>query len=249
MIFILKKLITSAIVPPGCFIVMILISACFLKKKSRIFALSLAVLLYCSSIEPFSNLLLLPLENAYSPFTFTSIKDGNAYVVLGGGVKDNVPDIEKKGMVGNDALPRYVYAYRLYRINRKPIIISGGKIFKRSSEAEIAKKLLLSLGVDKDDILIEEKSRDTFENAKHVKELTEKHGIKKIILVTSAFHMKRSMLIFDKFFKETIPCPTGYNISKADYDLLSFLPNASSMESTAIALKEYMGILFYRTVI
>jgi uncharacterized SAM-binding protein YcdF (DUF218 family) len=246
MTFILKKIITYAIVPPGCFIVSLLISAVFLKKRSRIFVLLLAALLYFGSTEPAKDLFMIPLEDAFKPPALTEVKEGNAYVVLGGGVIDFAPDIDGKGTPGSSALQRLICAYRLYRIDRKPIIFSGGKVFERRPEAEIAKRLLLSLGVNEKDIFLEEKSKDTFENAKYVKALSEKHGIKRIVLITNAFHMKRSMLLFDKFFKEIIPCPTGYTTSKTKYDLLSYLPNASNLDSIAVALKEYMGIIFYK---
>jgi uncharacterized SAM-binding protein YcdF (DUF218 family) len=249
MTFILKKIITYAIVPPGCLIVLLLLFAVFLKKKSRFFALLLAVLLYSFSIQPAADLLLIPLEYAYKPPTLAEVKAGNAYVVLGGGVNDFAPDIDGEGTLSSGALPRLICAYRLYKIDKKPIILSGGKIFERRSEAEVSKRMLLSLGVNEKDIFMEAKSKDTFENAKYVKELSEKHGINRIVLITSAFHMKRSMLLFDKFFKETIPCPTGYSTSKIKYDLLSYLPNAGNIEGITIALKEYMGILFYKTTL
>jgi uncharacterized SAM-binding protein YcdF (DUF218 family) len=249
MIFIIKKIITYAIVPPGCFIILLLLFAVFLKKRSRLFALLLAVLLYFFSIQPAGDLFMMPLEDAYKPPSLTEVKAGNAYVVLGGGVNDFAPDIDGKGTLSSSALPRLICAYRLYRIDKKPIIFSGGTIFGRRPEAEIAKRVLLSLGVNEKDIFMEAKSRDTYENAKYVKELAEKHNIKRIVLITSAFHMKRSMLLFDNFFKETIPCPTGYNTSKAKYDLLSYLPNAGSIECIAVALKEYMGILFYKATL
>jgi uncharacterized SAM-binding protein YcdF (DUF218 family) len=249
MTFILKKIITYAVIPPGCFIFLLLIFAVFLKKRSRIFAILLAALLYSGSIEPAKDLLLAPLEDAYRPPALTEVKKGSAYVVLGGGVNDSAPDIDGKGTPGDSALTRLICAYRLYRIDRKPIILSGGAIFNRQPEAEILKRILLSLGVNEKDIFTEAKSRDTFENAKYVKELSEKHRINRIVLITSAFHMKRSMLLFDKFFKETIPCPTGYNVSKTQYNLLSYLPNAGNLDSIAIALKEYMGIIFYKTTL
>ncbi len=246
MTYILKKIITCAIVPPGCFIILLLLFAVFLKKKSRFFALLLAGLLYLFSIQPFADLFLMPLEYTYKQPTLAEVKAGSAYVVLGGGVNDFAPDIDGEGTPGSEAFQRLICAYRLYRIDKKPIIFSGGIIFERRSEAEVAKRILLSLGVNEKDIFMEGKSKDTFENAKYVKELSDKHGINRIVLITSAFHMKRSMLLFDKLFKETIPYPTGHSTSKIKYDLFSYLPNAGNMGGIAIALKEYLGIFFYK---
>jgi len=246
MLFILKKLITCAIVPPGCFIIFLVLFAVFLKKKSRFFALLLAALLYLFSIQPIADLLLMPLEYTYKPPTLAEVKAGNVYVVLGGGVNDFAPDINGEGTPGSEAFQRLICAYRLYRIDKKPIIFSGGNFLERRSEAEIARRILLSLGVNDKDIFMESKSKDTFENAKYVKELSDKYDIGRIVLITSAFHMKRSMLLFDKFFKGTIPYPTGHSTSKTKYDLFSYLPNAGNLDSIAIAIKEYLGIFFYK---
>ncbi len=89
---------------------------------------------------------------------------------------------------------------------------------------------------------------DTKENAKYVKELTDKHNIGSIVLVTSAFHMKRSLMLFNHYFKGTIvvPCPAGYHTSRGKYDVFSYLPNSGNLDAIAAGLKEYMGILFYK---
>jgi uncharacterized SAM-binding protein YcdF (DUF218 family) len=159
---------------------------------------------------------------------------------------DFAPDIDGKGVPSGEALSRLVCAYRLYRVDRKLIIFSGGKVFGGQPEAKVAKRILLSLGVNEKDIIAETESRDTYENAKFVKVITEKHEINRIVLVTSAFHMKRSVMLFGKFFKGTIPYPTAYNTSRAEYNILSYLPDAGNMASLALALKEHLGILFYK---
>jgi uncharacterized SAM-binding protein YcdF (DUF218 family) len=246
MAFVLKKIITSFLLPPGCFILLILLSAFLVKRWLRIVALFLAALLYLASIVPVSDLLLIPLEDAYKPPATAEVKKGEAYVVLGGGVYDFAPDIDGKGVLSGEALSRLVCAYRLYRMDRKPIIFSGGKVFEGQPEAKVAKRVLLSLGVNEKDIVTEAESRDTYENVKYVKELAEKHNINRIILITSAFHMKRSMMLFDKSFNGTIPYPTAYNTRRAKYSILSYVPDAGNLANAAMALKEYIGIFFYR---
>jgi len=248
--FILKKVVTFFVLPPGIFIVLLALTAIFVKKWLRMTVIVLAALLYLCSIEPAKNLLLLPLENAYNMPSISQIKQCDAYVVLGGGINENTPDIDGKDTLSNDALARVIGAYRLYQKFRKPIILSGGKAFTKRSEAVIAKAMLLSLGVREHDIILEERSVDTYENARYVKEIAEKRSsIRKILLITNAFHMKRSMLLFDKRFKETVPFPAGYMTSRSEYDWLSYFPSASNLEGVSIALKEYFGIFVYKFVI
>ena len=246
MAFVLKKIITSFLLPPGCFILLILLFAFLAKRWFRIVALFLAAFLYLASIAPVADLLLIPLEDAYQPPATAEVKNGEAYVVLGGGVYDFAPDIDGKGVLSGESLSRVVCAYRLYRMDRKPIIFSGGKVFEGQPEAKVAKRVLLSLGVNEKDVITEAESRDTIENAKYIKELANRHQIGRIILITSAFHMKRSMMLFNKSFNGTIPYPTSYNTRRAKYSILSYAPDAGNLANSAMALKEYIGILFYR---
>ncbi len=244
--FILKKIITYAVLPPGVFIILLLIGAIFLKKRQKKFLISIAIFLYMLSIGPTKDLFLMPLENAYKIPSVSAANSYEAYVVLGGGVYDEVPDIDGEGFPGEDGLTRIICAFRLFQLYKKPIIYSGGNIGDRKPEAEVAKRLLLSLGIDKQYILSEGMSMDTFENAKYVKKLAEQHNITKIVLITNAYHMKRSKMLFDKHFKEILPFPAGYKTSKTKYDIYSYMPNAANLFAISIAIKEYLGIVFYK---
>jgi uncharacterized SAM-binding protein YcdF (DUF218 family) len=244
--FILKKIITLSILPPGIFIVLLLLGAIFLKKRLKLLMVSLAILLYIFSIEPTKDLFLMPLEDTFKPPPVNEVKACDAYVVLGGGIYDNAPDIDGKGIPGEDAMGRAVCAFRLFRLFKKPIIFSGGKIGERKPESEVAKRLFLSLGVNENYVLSEDRSMDTFENARYVKELADRHKIAKIVLITNAYHMKRSKMLFDKHFKEVLPFPIGYKSSRMKYDVYGFLPNAGNMAVISIAIKEYLGIIFYK---
>jgi uncharacterized SAM-binding protein YcdF (DUF218 family) len=246
MIFILKKIFTSIFLPLGFVIILLLLSGVFMKKKLRIYAIILAVFIYVLSINPTAELFIRPLEDAYRPASLAEVATCDVYVVLGGGINENVPDIDGKGALSAYALSRVTTAYRLYMRDKKPIIFTGGKIFNRAPEAEIAKRFLISLGVPPHHIITEEKSTDTYENAQYVKEIADKHQFKKIVLITSAFHMKRSYLLFNKRFQEIVPYPADYWTSRGSYDVLNFLPNAWSLALVESAMKEYLGILFYK---
>ncbi len=243
--FVLKKLITSFLLPPGLIILSLLVVACFTKKRLRLGALILAGFVYLLSIEPTTEFFLKPLEDAYKPPPLSDIHTSDAYVILGSGALENVPDIDGNGALGSSSLPRVITAYRLYRIHPKPIIISSGKIFNRGSETKIAKRFLISFGVPGNHIIEETKSVDTFENAQYTKEIADTYRLKKIVLITSAFHMKRSYMLFGRHFKEIVPYPTDYLTSRVNYDILSFLPGAGSLSAINTAMKEYLGILFY----
>jgi uncharacterized SAM-binding protein YcdF (DUF218 family) len=245
-VFILKKIVTSIFLPLGFVIILLLLAAILMRKRLKICVIILAALIYVLSITPAAELFIKPLEDAHKPASFTEIAAVDAYVVLGGGINENVPDIDGKGALNSFALPRVMAAYRLYMKAKKPIILSGGKVFNRAPEAQIAKQFLVSLGVPSYHIITETKSIDTYGNAQYVKEIADRLQFRKIVLITSAYHMKRSCLLFNKRFKEIIPYPTDYQISQGSYNLFSFLPNARNLGLVEIATKEYLGILFYR---
>jgi len=92
-------------------------------------------------------------------------------------------------------------------------------------------------------LIKEDRSRTTFENAAFIKST---FNPKKIILVTSAYHMKRSLYSFKRAGIECIPAPTDYKLDNSGYSLMSFIPNTGAMDGIFRGLKEHAGLLFYR---
>ena len=124
--------------------------------------------------------------------------------------------------------------------------MSGGNVFKgRKAEAIIVKRFLVDLGAPSDKIIAEDKSRDTIENAKYTMEICKKLKYKKPILVTSACHMKRAIMSFGKVGVEVLPVPANFRTWKnKKYGWESYLPG--NFEDVTVALREYLGLMFYR---
>ncbi|MCX7858102.1 MAG: YdcF family protein [Deltaproteobacteria bacterium] len=242
--FFLKKILTPFFVPPGIFVTILVIISLFSRKNTRRLSIFLAILLYIFSIEPTKDAFLKPLEDAHPFPLLDEIRTCQAYVVLGATVREGVPELSGKGELSEEGYQRAVTAYRLYRIEKKSIILTGGSVSKRDEYSPYAKRFLSSLGVEGSDIILETRSRDTYENAKYTKDIAERLGIKKILLITNAYHMKRSYVLFSQYF-DVIPFPLGYKTSKRPYDLISFLPDASNLEGVACAIKEYLGLFYY----
>ena len=119
---------------------------------------------------------------------------GDVIILLGGGVYDGVPDFSGIGRPSDRALPRVITAARLQKRLNLPVIVCGGAVFEKfTKEAPILKRFLTDLGVSEEKIILEDRSRDTHENAKFTAEICSKMGYKRPILVTSAFHLKRSI--------------------------------------------------------
>ncbi len=243
--FLLKKTLSAMLLPPGIFVLLLVVAILFLKKRLRTFLLALVVLLYVFSIEPVKDLFLLPLENAYPMPSWSNLQRVDAIVVLGGGALDNAPDLDGEGSISADSLARVLGSYRLHATLRKPIIVAGGTIFGKKPESELSKKYLLMLGVKEQDILTEAMSKDTRENALFVRDICQKRNWTRIALVTSAFHMKRAVILFKPFFTDIVPYPTDYKSARVGYNFGSFLPSASNMAEISAAFKEYLGIIYY----
>lgn len=262
--FFLSKLITPFLLPPGIFITLTCIAAVILlikkKKLPAILLFSIAFLLYLVSIEPVKRAFLLPLENSFPPLTneqgIRRPHGGGVpshIVVLGGGTVTASPEAGGKSLLSTAALRRSVYGYLLQKQTGLPIILCGGIVFngeKEEAEAEVGRRLLLGLGMDKDKILLDTESRNTFENAQNILPLLatkEEETIPPpVILVTSAYHMRRSVAVFRSLGVPVIPAPTDYQISRDNLSFWSFLPNAGNMEGLSIALREQIGLFYYR---
>ena len=235
MSFFLKKVISYFILPPGIFIVSFLLIFLLSRRKfvKRISLIS-AILLYLISVEPFKDLLYYPLEK---PFEGEKSLKGDVIVVLGGGVYNN-------GRLKASSYKRLITGFILHRKTGLPIILSGGASISVIPEAKIMKKLLENFGVKKEFIYADLMSRDTYENAKYVKKICEKLKCKKIILVTSGFHMFRAKKTFEKLGFKVIPYPTDLKF-EGKYNIYSIFPKYSVFYDSSIAIREYVGIAFY----
>ena len=109
---------------------MILTAYLFRKKQGGRWAmLIITALFYLLSIEPVSDSLIRPLETAYDQPSLESL-DGDVIIVLGGGSRAGVPDVDGVGQVGSAAANRFLTALRLEKAKNIPILLSGGTVLE-----------------------------------------------------------------------------------------------------------------------
>jgi uncharacterized SAM-binding protein YcdF (DUF218 family) len=244
--FEVKKIISAFINVPGIFIVFFVITGLYgIKKKISLIKYNLicGIILYCLSISCVTNKLigLVEKENIYNG---TPVVD--AMILLGGGTVDGVPDISGRSIPSADMLVRVVDAARLYKKYKYPIVVSGGTFPGRDKEAVIVERFLTDLGVKKKDIILEDSSRDTVENALNVKAIFREKGFKKGLIITSAYHLRRSEFLFKKIGIDVYPHSSGILSDKnANLNLFDFIPSTNELDKTAVTLKEAFGLLFY----
>lgn len=129
------------------------------------------------------------------------------------------------------------------------LIISGGRLQDDPSvpsEADLVGDMLESLGVPGAQILREDASRNTRENAVNVAAIVQERGFRSLLLVTSAFHMKRSLGCFRAVGLEPDVLPTDVRQSPLSQGLGALLPRAESLDESSRMLRELAGRLVYR---
>ena len=245
--FILKKILTPFLLPPGIFIIsLIFTGAWFMHKKkwkAGFITLLFGCFMWALSIAPVSDTMIRGLESEYG---IPENVEGDVIILLGRGVRDKAPDLTGLGAPSDMYLTRIVTAVRLQKKLNIPIIVSGAETLEdKISENHVVKRFLIDLGVPTGEIIIEDKSRDTFENAKFAQEICTRLGFTNPILVTSAYHLKRAIMSFEKVGLKVLPFPAGFKSWQGKhYGWRAYLPG--DFLTSSIAIREYMGLLFYK---
>lgn len=244
MIELLQFFYSTFLLPPGIFIIL-LVLCCLqayrycgrLPKLLTVITLTL----YLCSTQWVSDMIIRPLESQYTP---PLQPQGDVIVLLGGGALPDIEGVHGLGQLSGFAANRLLTAAHLYQRLRVPILVSGGQVYQTSGwEAEIAKSILIGLGVPQNEIIVENQSRNTTENARYSKELLERNGLYRPLLVTSAFHMARAVRQFEKAGLSVLPFPADYQANVAPVFTFSQLrPTAGSLQTVSLAAKEYIGL-------
>lgn len=225
----------------------------FKKNRFASILISLAlVILLLSSNEIFSKWLVRSLEWQYLPNG--DIPKAEAIVVLGGGTRPRIAP--RPWYEVNEAGDRILYSSWLYKQGKAPLmIVTGGRAEwlgdGGNPESEDMAAIAEFMGVPPNAIIQESQSFNTRDNAINTKEILDKKGINKILLVTSALHMPRSMEIFRKVGIESIAVPTDFlsvqnENNKGFAGVLELLPSVDALRNTTNAIKEYIGLLIYQ---
>ena len=134
------------------------------------------------------------------------------------------------------------------RFSEARVVVSGGPgelFLDGEGDADTAPRLLSALGVSADRLILENKSRNTYENAVFTRQMVAPKPGETWLLVTSAFHMPRAKALFDKAGFPTIAWPVDYRTSgKEGIGLFRDNP-ADSLQVTTMAIREWIGLAAY----
>jgi uncharacterized SAM-binding protein YcdF (DUF218 family) len=252
MLSFLKGLSQALLLPHTSFYLLLFLALVLIMLKNKwgkrllIFTL---VLFYLLSITPVSNSLLRLLENRYP--SLEAPPEGIKYVVvLGGGTLNRETRLPTTSRLNASSTARLLEGIRLFKQIEDGVLVTSGGSSKNIPIEDLScyqtKRLAIMLGIEEDKIIQICDSRDTYEEAKDVKGVVENEPF---LLVTSAFHMPRSVYLFEKLGMNAIPAPCDFKgQSKYNYSYSPFLPITGHLSNSSLAIKEYIGLLFYRLV-
>ena len=165
--YILKKAIQPMILPPGFFILLLLIGGGWMVYRKRfacaVALLSITAIMYVLALPPIADRFIQGLERFHA---IPENPRGDVIVMMGGAVYGAVPDMTGRGAPTPGSCERILTTARLYRKLKLPIILTGGRVLDHHPlMGPIYKRMLVDLGIPEDDIYLESRSRDTFENA------------------------------------------------------------------------------------
>lgn len=210
---------------------------------ARVLVAASLAMLWLLSTPYVAEGLLHQLESA-PPLIDPRIQQADAIVVLGGGTYFRAPEYGED-TAGEPTLARLRYAARLQRITGKPILVTGGRPAGNNLSEAQQMKTVLQQDFNVPVKWTENASNNTFENARFSYRILAPLGIKRIYLVTHAWHMPRAAMAFREAGYDVVPAPTAYT-TRYRIDLLAFVPNAEALLDSRIFLHELIGLCWYK---
>jgi len=240
--FLLKKFVAALLLPPLLPLLCIALGLLLLRRRpklGRALAWGGLLVAWLLSTPVVVNLIATPLEDVplLQP---QDLARGEAIVILGAGVRRFMPEYGGPGP-NRLALERLRYGARLARASGLPVLLSG-------EAGPMAEALRKDFGVAPR--WLEGKSLDTADNARNTAVILRAAGIRQVVLVTHALHMRRAVAEFSAAGIVAIPAPTGFLSRKEDGDpapgYLDYLPGPGAAFSAWYALHEWVGLLAFR---
>jgi uncharacterized SAM-binding protein YcdF (DUF218 family) len=248
------SLLLKLLYPTSLAVILLLASAVFRKRQKlsrALFWLAIAVLMICGNGWLWRG----PMKHLERQYVSTGALPGaDAILILGGGSEWKL--LPRPTVEVNEAGDRLLYGVYLYRTGLAPLVICTGSVatgdMAPHPEAADMVDLLEELGVPKTALLTETQAANTHEHAVNLGPLFKERGIRRVLLVTSAMHMPRSVGVFRKLRPEVdiIPAPTDFRV--VDFPLpwyrklATLIPTPSNLLRFSDMMHEYLGLAEYK---
>ncbi len=253
MFFVLSKTLGIILLPTNLLVLLgilgvLLLATRFALLGRKLLIASMLLLAICGFL-PVGNLLLYPLESRFPRWDAErGAPDG--IIVLGGPIDADL-SVAHDTPVISGAPDRIVAAAELARKYPKArVVFTGGSpnlISNDAREADFAAEIFEALGIDRTRLIVERRSRNTYENAVFSKTLAAPKPGERWLLVTSAFHMPRAVGLFRKAGFAVEPYPVDWRVGEGA-DVFALSQAAIGLARTDTAIREWLGLLAYRLV-
>jgi uncharacterized SAM-binding protein YcdF (DUF218 family) len=250
--FVLSKTLGFLLLPTNFLIGLGFVGAVLMFTRFASFGRKLVIaavlLLVICGLSPLGNLLLYPLEQRFPPWDGErGAPDG--IIVLGASIEAELSAAHGTPVVRSSPDRLIAAAALAHRYPKARVVFSGGSanlISNDAREADFAGAIFESLGIDKSRLIMERASRNTQENAEFSKSLLAPKDGERWVLVTSAFHMPRSVGLFRKAGFAVEPYPVDWRVGRRG-DAWNFTNVAvDGLGRTDLAVREWMGLIAYR---
>lgn len=253
MFFYLSKILAFFMQPSNVIMFLVLLGVLLqgtrfsrLGKRSAI--LGAALLLICG-LSPLGHALILPLEERFPAQQPGDINAPTGIIVLGGGISGSI-SVKRNQLILNSAGERIVEFMALAKaFPDAKLVFTGGSnaIFSaRHAESDSFDKFYLRSNFDPERLILESKSRNTYENALFTKNLVTPKPGEKWLLITSAYHMPRAVGCFRQVGFDVIPYPIDYRTEGYDQLGTPFNKVSEGLRRVDTAFREWVGIVAYR---
>jgi len=252
MFFLLAKILGFFALPSNILITLALIGVVLtgtrFARAGRRLAITAVILLALAGLSPLANAIILPLEQRFPPWDAS--RGAPTGIISLGGALDTVVSPARGEVALNEAAERMTAIAELARrFPQARIVFSGGSdriILAGVSEASLAERLFISFGIAKERITLEDKSRDTLENARFTRDIVQPKPSERWLLVTSAHHMPRSVGVFRAAGFAVEAFPVDYRTRGAIDMLRPFSNLGDGLRRIDTAMREWVGLLIYR---
>ncbi|MBP6011826.1 MAG: YdcF family protein [Alphaproteobacteria bacterium] len=251
MFYYVSKVVWFFLTPSNSLVTLVLLGLFLMRTRRVVLGQRMAVVggvgLLIAGLSPLGNALILPLEERFPAF----VDEGTpvaGVIVLGGTFDTEATNVHGQMALNETGERLFALGDLARRYPQARIIYAGGGSEftpDTTPEATLVENTVASLGVARSRIEFERKSLNTYENALYSKMLAAPKDAERWLVVTSAFHMPRTMGVFAKVGFAVVPYPVDYRTAGNVSLLRPFGFVGEGLRRTDIAAKEWIGLLSY----
>ncbi|MEM1138376.1 MAG: YdcF family protein [Pseudomonadota bacterium] len=247
-----KAFLKYALLPPGVFVLLILAGLIFLVLRKPLIGRGLVAggtaLFIAFSVPVVSDSLMTLAQGTAKPIG--QVTDEQAIVILSAGIQKAAPEYGDGPIVDRVTLERLRYGASLHRKSLLPVLVTGGlpPELSRTRFSDLSVADLMAETLNEEFHVpaawVEPRAKNTWDNGRYAADILQPAGIRRVILVTHAWHMDRAVKSFETVGFQVTPAPTGFhrpNFGRAE----NYIPSGKALHNAYFAFHELVGRAYY----